>query len=107
MRDVAMQFERALCEATSQAPVIEEDIELCLETLPDDERDFLLSREILTTAVGVNAQAPPVDGSRSRASVAGRWFQTPAFNGSHRIDGNGGGGSRCHSTVLPSCTPEL
>ena len=34
---------------------IKEAIELCLETLPDDERDVLLGREILTTAVEVNA----------------------------------------------------
>ena len=34
---------------------IKEAIELYLETLPDDERDVLLSREILTTAVEVNA----------------------------------------------------
>jgi predicted RNase H-like HicB family nuclease len=33
---------------------IKEVIELYLETLPDDERDVLLSREILTTAVEVN-----------------------------------------------------
>ncbi len=34
---------------------IKEAIELHLETLPPDERDTLLSREILTTAVEVNA----------------------------------------------------
>jgi predicted RNase H-like HicB family nuclease len=34
---------------------IKEAIELYLETLPEDERKFLLSREILTTAVEVNA----------------------------------------------------
>lgn len=34
---------------------IKEAAELYLETLPPDERDFLLSREILTTAVEVNA----------------------------------------------------
>jgi predicted RNase H-like HicB family nuclease len=34
---------------------IEEAIELYLETLPANERDVLLSREILTTAVQVNA----------------------------------------------------
>ena len=34
---------------------IKEAIELYLATLPDDERDVLLSREILTTAVEVNA----------------------------------------------------
>jgi predicted RNase H-like HicB family nuclease len=34
---------------------IKEAAELYLETLPVDERDFLLSREILTTAVEVNA----------------------------------------------------
>jgi predicted RNase H-like HicB family nuclease len=34
---------------------IKEAIELYLETLPADERDVLLSREILTTAVEVNA----------------------------------------------------
>jgi predicted RNase H-like HicB family nuclease len=46
----------------SQGPTLEEvmaDIkeaaELYLETLPTDERDVLLSREILTTAVEVNA----------------------------------------------------
>jgi len=33
---------------------IKEAIELYLETLPSDERDVLLSREILTTAVEVN-----------------------------------------------------
>ena len=33
---------------------IKEAIELYLETLPADERDLLLSREILTTAVEVN-----------------------------------------------------
>jgi predicted RNase H-like HicB family nuclease len=33
---------------------IKEAIELYLETLPVDERDMLLSREILTTAVEVN-----------------------------------------------------
>lgn len=34
---------------------IREAIELYLETLSDDERDDLLSREILTTSVEVNA----------------------------------------------------
>jgi predicted RNase H-like HicB family nuclease len=34
---------------------IREAIELYLETLPDDERDELLSREILTTSVEVRA----------------------------------------------------
>jgi predicted RNase H-like HicB family nuclease len=34
---------------------IKEAVELYLETLPADERDVLLSREILTTAVEVNA----------------------------------------------------
>jgi predicted RNase H-like HicB family nuclease len=34
---------------------IKEAIELCLETLPPDQRDALISREILTTAVEVNA----------------------------------------------------
>jgi len=34
---------------------IKEAIELDLETLPESERDALLSREILTTAVEVNA----------------------------------------------------
>ena len=34
---------------------IKEAIELYLETLPGDERDVLLSREILTTAVQVDA----------------------------------------------------
>ena len=34
---------------------IKEAIELYLETLPIGERDVLLSREILTTAVEVNA----------------------------------------------------
>jgi predicted RNase H-like HicB family nuclease len=34
---------------------IKEAIELYLETLPADERDVFLSREILTTAVEVNA----------------------------------------------------
>jgi predicted RNase H-like HicB family nuclease len=34
---------------------IKEAIELYLETLPESERDVLLSREILTTAVEVNA----------------------------------------------------
>jgi hypothetical protein len=34
---------------------IKKAIELYLETLPADERDVLLSREILTTAVEVNA----------------------------------------------------
>jgi predicted RNase H-like HicB family nuclease len=33
---------------------IKEAIELYLETLPVDERDILLSREILTTSVEVN-----------------------------------------------------
>ena len=33
---------------------IKEAIELYLETLPIADRDFLLSQEILTTAVGVN-----------------------------------------------------
>jgi predicted RNase H-like HicB family nuclease len=33
---------------------IKEAVELYLETLPADERDILLSREILTTAVEVN-----------------------------------------------------
>jgi predicted RNase H-like HicB family nuclease len=33
---------------------IKEAIELYLETLPVDERDLALSREILTTAVEVN-----------------------------------------------------
>jgi predicted RNase H-like HicB family nuclease len=33
---------------------IKEAIELYLETLPNDERNALLSREILTTAVEVN-----------------------------------------------------
>jgi predicted RNase H-like HicB family nuclease len=34
---------------------IKEAAELYLETLPADERDVLLSREILTTAVELNA----------------------------------------------------
>jgi predicted RNase H-like HicB family nuclease len=34
---------------------IREAIELYLETLPDDERDALLSHEILTTSVEVRA----------------------------------------------------
>jgi predicted RNase H-like HicB family nuclease len=34
---------------------IKEAAEVYLETLPADERDVLLSREILTTAVEVNA----------------------------------------------------
>ena len=34
---------------------IKEAIELYLETLPIDDRDLLLSREILTTAVEVDA----------------------------------------------------
>jgi predicted RNase H-like HicB family nuclease len=34
---------------------IREAIELYLETLPDDERDELLSHEILTTSVEVHA----------------------------------------------------
>lgn len=34
---------------------IKEAIELYLETLPEEERDVLRSREILTTAVEVNA----------------------------------------------------
>jgi len=34
---------------------IKEAIELYLETVPSDDRDVLLSREILTTAVEVNA----------------------------------------------------
>ncbi len=34
---------------------VKEAIELYLETLPADERKVLLSREILTTAVEVNA----------------------------------------------------
>jgi predicted RNase H-like HicB family nuclease len=34
---------------------IKEAIELYLETFPDSERDLLLSREILTTAVEVDA----------------------------------------------------
>jgi predicted RNase H-like HicB family nuclease len=33
---------------------IKEAIELYIETLPPEERDFLLSQEILTTAVEVN-----------------------------------------------------
>ena len=33
---------------------IKEAIELYVETLPEGERDFLLSQEILTTAVEVN-----------------------------------------------------
>ena len=37
---------------------IKEAIELYLETLPADERDLLLSSEILTTAVEVNAKSP-------------------------------------------------
>jgi predicted RNase H-like HicB family nuclease len=36
-------------------PNIKEAIELYLETLPIEERDVLLSREILTTSVEVNA----------------------------------------------------
>jgi predicted RNase H-like HicB family nuclease len=34
---------------------IREAIELYLETLPPDERDVLLSQEILTTAIEVNS----------------------------------------------------
>jgi predicted RNase H-like HicB family nuclease len=34
---------------------IREAVELYLETLPPDERDVLLSQEILTTAIEVNA----------------------------------------------------
>jgi predicted RNase H-like HicB family nuclease len=36
-------------------PNIKEALELYLETLPPDQRDVLLSREILTTTVEVNA----------------------------------------------------
>jgi predicted RNase H-like HicB family nuclease len=50
---------------------IKEAIELYLETLSDDERDLALSREILTTAVQVDAQAPALDrpGCRTRTFV--------------------------------------
>ena len=41
---------------------IREAIELYLETLPPDERDVLLSQEILTTAIEVNVQAASLDG---------------------------------------------
>lgn len=44
---------------------IREAIELYLETLPPDERDVLLSQEILTTAIEVNVQAASLDGRRS------------------------------------------
>jgi|SRR5579862_1350803 len=48
---------------------IKEAIELYLETLPESERDVLLSREILTTAVEVNgsncrAGRPPMPNPR-------------------------------------------
>jgi predicted RNase H-like HicB family nuclease len=41
-------LEEAICN-------IKEAIELCLETLPESERDALLSRAIHTTTVEVNA----------------------------------------------------
>ena len=41
---------------------IKEAIELYLETLPENERDMLLSREILTTSVEVNALTAALDG---------------------------------------------
>lgn len=40
---------------------IREAIELYLETVPAAERDVLLSQQILTTAVEVNAKAASVD----------------------------------------------
>jgi predicted RNase H-like HicB family nuclease len=43
---------------------IREAIELYLETLPPDERDVLLSQEILTTAIEVNVEAASLDGRR-------------------------------------------
>jgi len=38
-----------------RSPTFREAIELYLETLPEDERDASLSREILTTTVEVHA----------------------------------------------------
>lgn len=48
------------CQSQGETPEqaianIKEAIELYLETLPESERDVLLSLEILTTAVEVNA----------------------------------------------------
>jgi hypothetical protein len=48
-----------------------EAIELYLETLSPEERDGLLSQEILTTAVQANAKAAALDGRRSRTRAAG------------------------------------
>jgi predicted DNA-binding protein len=39
----------------TRSQIFREAIELYLETLPDEERDALLSREILTTSVEVRA----------------------------------------------------
>jgi predicted RNase H-like HicB family nuclease len=56
---------------------IKEAIELYLETLPEDERDFLLSREILTTSVEVNGRAGRRQTPSLRAVALER--QSPEF----------------------------
>src|ERR1700693_6222046 len=55
---------------------IKEAIELYLETLSVDERDILLSREILTTSVEVNASSASVDCHRRGTSTFSRWFRS-------------------------------
>lgn len=60
---------------------IKEAIELYLETLPAEERDVLLSREILTTAVEVNAYATEVDDGQGSARSAGSRLRTPSLKG--------------------------
>jgi hypothetical protein len=60
---------------------IKEAVELYLETLPAGERDVLLSREILTTAVEVNAQTAVMECRPGREGVAARRVRTPSLEG--------------------------
>jgi predicted RNase H-like HicB family nuclease len=57
---------------------IREAIELYLETLPPEERDDLLSQEILTTAIEVNAKTSPVGGCGSVTRPPGSWLSALA-----------------------------
>jgi predicted RNase H-like HicB family nuclease len=74
---------------------IKEAIELFLETLPADEGDVLLSREILTTSVEVKPRLPrwtALDTERAlldRTCIACRRVRLAPIKGSHRMFGNG------------------
>ena len=54
-RDGDRRAEVPAFRALAAARLYDEVLELYLETVPSDERDHLLSREILTTTVEVNA----------------------------------------------------